>query len=178
MGSGKHLGFLRDIGDFRFKLWLDGNADKFLSEVGVVEDMSVLDFGCGSGRYSIAAARLVGGRGRVYSLDVDGEALKRLSKAVADEKLMNVSTIISKGSSSLPLDDATLDHVLLIDVLQEISDVDGLLKEAMRVLKGDGTLTVFPMHLRADDVIKIASRAGFRLKGRMYDKRILLFAKA
>jgi ubiquinone/menaquinone biosynthesis C-methylase UbiE len=63
-------------------------------------------------------------------------------------------------------------------VLQEISDVDDLLRETMRVLKGDGTLTVFPMHLHADDVVKIASRAGFRLKGRRYDKRILLFAKA
>jgi ubiquinone/menaquinone biosynthesis C-methylase UbiE len=63
-------------------------------------------------------------------------------------------------------------------VLQEISDVDDLLRETMRVLKGDGTLTVFPMHLHANDVVKITSRAGFRLKERRYDRNILLFAKA
>ena len=59
---------------------MDRNASKMLSEVGVGEGQSVLDFGCGSGTYSIPAARLVGDFGRVYSLDVNRGALDKLSR--------------------------------------------------------------------------------------------------
>jgi len=68
----KHLGFAKHLGEFRFKSWLDKNAYEFLAEVSVNKGQSVLDFGCGSGTYTIPAAKLVGESGRVYALDIRG----------------------------------------------------------------------------------------------------------
>jgi len=40
-----------------------------LRAVGVRGGLTVLDFGCGSGNYSIPAAKIVGEKGKVYTLD-------------------------------------------------------------------------------------------------------------
>ncbi|KYH37203.1 MAG: methylase involved in ubiquinone/menaquinone biosynthesis, partial [Candidatus Bathyarchaeota archaeon B24] len=71
----RHIGFLKEIDEVRFKRWLDRNAQEFLAEVGVGAGKVVLDFGCGSGTYTIPAARLVGDEGKVYALDVRKKAL-------------------------------------------------------------------------------------------------------
>lgn len=177
MGSGKHLGFLKDIGEFRFKLWLDGNAEKALKEMGVGEGEKVLDFGCGSGTYTLPAARLVGGRGVVYAQDVARSALEKLKRDAAAKGLDNVSTILSEGGSDIPLDDEVLDLVMLIDVLQEVQDRRGLLEEAFRVLKPDGALVVYPMHIDPGEVVADASRLGFKYERNAVKGRLLIFKK-
>jgi ubiquinone/menaquinone biosynthesis C-methylase UbiE len=108
---------------------LDRNASKMLSEVGIDEGQSVLDFGCGSGTYSIPAAKLVGKNGRIYSLDVSQGALQKLSKKAEREGLDNIVTLLSSGNDEIPIDNETQNHVLLIDVLQEISNKKSLLGE-------------------------------------------------
>jgi ubiquinone/menaquinone biosynthesis C-methylase UbiE len=178
MGSGRRLGFLKDLGEFRFKLWLDGNAEKALKEIGVGEGEKVLDFGCGSGTYTLPAARLVGGNGHVYALDVAQVALERIRRDSAVKGLDNISTILSEGGSDIPLDDGALDRVMLIDVIQEVQDRVGLLEEAFRVLKPEGVLVVFPMHITPGEVIADASRSGFKLDKRMVKERLLIFTKS
>jgi ubiquinone/menaquinone biosynthesis C-methylase UbiE len=51
-----------------------------LLEIGINEGQSVLDFGCGSGTYSLPAAKLVGKKGRIYSVDVNQGTLDNLSR--------------------------------------------------------------------------------------------------
>ena len=177
MSRGKHLGFLGHLGQFRFKMMLDRNASKMLSEVGIGEGKSVLDFGCGSGTYSIPAAKLVGKNGRIYSLDVSQGALDRLSRKAEKEGLDNIVTLLSSGNVDIPFDNEALNHVLLIDVLQEISDKETLLGEIHRILKPDGVMTVYPMHIDSNELIKLASNAKLRLKGRVFQERILVFEK-
>jgi ubiquinone/menaquinone biosynthesis C-methylase UbiE len=149
-----------------------------LSEVGIGEGQSVLDFGCGSGTYSIPSARLVGMNGRIYSLDVSQRALDKLSRKAEMEGLNNIVTLLSSGSVEIPLDNEKLDHVLLIDVLQEISDKETLLKEIHRILKPNGLMTVYPMHIDYNEVIRLASDVKLRLKGRKFQERILVFEKS
>jgi ubiquinone/menaquinone biosynthesis C-methylase UbiE len=156
---------------------LNRNASKMLSEVGIGEGQSVLDFGCGSGTYSIPAARLVGKNGRIYSLDVSRGALDKLSRKAEEEGLVNIVTLLSLGNVEIPTDNETQNHVLLIDVLQEISDKEGLFEEIYRILKPDGLTTVYPMHIDADEVIRLASNVKLRLKGRIFQEQILVFEK-
>jgi ubiquinone/menaquinone biosynthesis C-methylase UbiE len=85
---------LRHLGQFRFILMLDRNASKMLSEVGIGEGQSVLDFGCGSGTYSIPAAKLVGKNGRIYSLDVSQGALEKLSRQAPKKTLLSESRLL------------------------------------------------------------------------------------
>ncbi|GAI58777.1 unnamed protein product, partial [marine sediment metagenome] len=146
-----------------------------LSEVGIGEGQSVLDFGCGSGTYSIPAAELVGRNGRIYSLDVSRGALEKLSIKAEKEELDNIVTLLSSGNVDIPIENETLNHVLLIDVLQEISDKEPLLEEIHRILKPEGLMTVYPMHIDSNEVIRVASNVKLRLKGRKFQDRILVF---
>ena len=148
-----------------------------LSEVGISDGQSVLDFGCGSGTYSIPAAKLVGRDGRIYSLDVSQGALKKLSRMAKKEGVDNIITLLSSDDVEIPISNERLNNVLLIDVLQEISDKNTLFKEIYRILRPDGLMTVYPMHIDADEVINLASDLKFRLKRRIYKEQILVFEK-
>ena len=88
---------MRRLGEVRFKRWLDKNAYEVLAEVGVRAGMAVLDFGCGSGTYTIPAAKLVGEGGRVYALDINKRALDRMEKKARKEGLKNIVRIDSSG---------------------------------------------------------------------------------
>ena len=148
-----------------------------LSEVGISEAQSVLDFGCGSGTYSIPAAKLVGKNGRIYSLDISQKALQTIINKAEREGLDNIITLLSTGSIETSIENEEINHVLLIDVLQEISNTKTLLEEIYRILKPDGLMIVYPMHIDPNEVIKLASNLKFRLKRRIFQERILVFEK-
>jgi len=57
---------------------LESQTLKVLERIGIRKGQTVLDFGCGSGIYTIAVARIVGEQGRVYALDKDKGALGEL----------------------------------------------------------------------------------------------------
>ena len=173
----KHLGLARHLRDFRFKRWLDKNASEVLAGVGVKAGQVVLDFGCGSGTYTVAAGKLVGKEGRVYALDVSRKALDRMEKWAKQEGLENIVRIDSSGQEEIRLEDETLDYMLLIDVLQEIDDREALFDEAYRILKPGGVISVYPMHLAGEEVIRLATSRGFRLEDRKFNERILVFGK-
>jgi len=177
MGRGKHLRFLRHLGQFRFKMWLDRNASQVLSEVGIGEGDKVLDFGSGSGTFTIPAAKLVGNNGGVYALDVSRRALNKLDAKGEKEGLDNIVTLFSSGEVEIALSDRVLDHVLLIDVLQEIPDKKGLLDEVNRIMKSNGIVTVYPMHIDAEEVVRIASDSNLKLKEKKFQERVLVFEK-
>jgi len=174
---GKHLGFLRHLGEFQFKRWLDNNAHEFLVEVGLRQGQVALDFGCGSGTYTIPAAEIVGESGLVYALDVSSSALDKLENKANKMGIKNIVRIDSSGSVNIPIKDETLNHILMIDVLQEIEDKDKLFNEAFRTLNPEGTITIYPMHIEEKKIIKIASDKSLILKDKKYDDHILIFKK-
>lgn len=66
--------------------WLREHIEKVLIGIGIEKNQKVLDFGCGSGAYTIPAAKLVGKKGKVYALDKDAEALKTLKEKAKRER--------------------------------------------------------------------------------------------
>ena len=77
----------------------------------------------------------------------------------------------------MPLDDETIDAVTFIDVLQEIDDKNALFNEAHRILKRGGIVIVYPMHLKTEEVKRMASGGGLHLREEMHEGRILVFTK-
>jgi len=61
----------------RFTRWVE-EGKACLRAVGVRGGLTVLDFGCGSGNYTIPVAELVGATGRVYAVDQDRWKLRAL----------------------------------------------------------------------------------------------------
>lgn len=172
----KHFGFVRQLGEVRFKQWLDKNAHEFLEGVGAKSGQTVLDFGCGSGTYTIPTAKIVGESGLVYALDVSGTALDKMEKRADREGLKNIARI-DASEFDVRLEDASIDHVLLIDVLQEIGDREALFDRFYRILKLGGALIVYPMHIAEEEVMKLATKRPFVHKEKKYDGRILVFEK-
>lgn len=173
---GKHLGFVRQLGEFRFKQWLDNNAYEFLEDVGVKSNQMVLDYGCGSGTYAIPAAKIVGESGLVYALDISRTTLDKMEKRANREGLKNIARI-DASEFDVRLEDASIDHVLLIDVLQEIDDREALFDRVYRILKPEGAVIVYPMHMAGEEVIKLALKRPFVLQEKEFDDRILVFKK-
>jgi ubiquinone/menaquinone biosynthesis C-methylase UbiE len=116
------------------------NLSSRLQKSGVRAGQTVLDFGCGSGHFTIAAAKMVGENGKVYALDVHPLAIEAVKSKVAKEGLLNVRTILSDRNTGLP--DESVDVVLLYRTFYLVKDKRGLLDELHRVLKPDCILSV------------------------------------
>ena len=162
------------LGQFWFKMWLDRNASRVLSEAGIRKGQVVLDFGCGSGTYTIPAAKLVGEKGTVYGLDISRKALGKMQRKAEREGLRNIVRIDSSGGDKIPLEDETIDVMTLIDVLQEIDDKGALFDEAHRILKPGGIVIVYPMHIKKEEVERSGIARGLDLREEKYEGRILL----
>ena len=166
-----------ELGEVRFKRWLDENASEVLAEVGVRAGQAVLDFGCGSGTYTIPAAKLVGEGGRVYALDISGRALDRMEEKAKQEGIKNIVRIDASGGEEIRLEDETIDLMLLIDVLHKIDDRDALFDEAYRILKPGGVVSIYPMHVAEEEVERLATSRGLNLENRKFQGRFLIFRK-
>jgi len=72
------------------KIDLELQAFEVLERVGINRGQIVLDFGCGSGMYTIPAAKIVGEQGRVYALAKDKKALDELMQKAESTGLRNM----------------------------------------------------------------------------------------
>lgn len=148
-------------GEMEFREWLRDNALEVLRRVGVQREHIVLDYGCGSGIFTIPSARIVGERGRVFAVDVRTHSLERVREKAKKEGLANIETVLLDSSKIVTgLEDGSADAVLLYDVMQEIDDKRGLLRELHRVMRRDGFLSVFPMHMGTDKLLEIMDELG------------------
>ena len=145
--------------------WIEESGESILKYIGIKRGQKVLDFGCGSGNYTIPAARVVGEQALVYALDEDKETLDQLMSKAKSIGLKNITRVDASGKSRIRLDNESVDVVLLYDVLHyyyfpEEEDRRQLLYEVYRVLKPNGFLSLYSTHLeshrepRLDDVKK------------------------
>ena len=128
--------------------------EKEIKKLDLRRRQRVLDYGCGIGSYTFPAAKLVGEKGKVYALDRQPLAIKRIEEKARREGLHNVDTILSDEDTGLP--DESVDVVLLYGVLPEIERKESLLRELYRVLKPGGYLsTRFCFRMKKDRILEI-----------------------
>lgn len=70
-----------------------------LRKVGVEEGKTSLDYGCGSGRFTIPMAKIVGNKGKGYVLDVHPSFLERDKEVAQNEGLGNIETVLCDSST-------------------------------------------------------------------------------
>jgi ubiquinone/menaquinone biosynthesis C-methylase UbiE len=157
------------------KKWLDEVGERSLRQVGIRRGNVVLDFGCGSGNYTIPAARIVGEGGRVYALDKDRRELGKLMRKANSEGLKNIKKMETSGKLRIDLEDESVDVVLLYDILHyyyfpRADDRRRLLCEVYRILKPSALLSVYPTHLQSnkhpklEDIKREIDNANFHLE--------------
>jgi len=133
---------------------LEAHAFKILQKAGIKRGRIVLDFGCGSGTYTIPAAKIVGEKGKVYALDKDKKVLSELMQKAESAGLRNLRRIDTSGELKIPLADESVDIVLLYDVFHsyyfsQVADRKRLLEEVYRVSKRDAIISVWPKHMES-----------------------------
>jgi len=153
-------------GEMEFREWLREHADEVLKIVGVRRGYTILDYGCGPGTFTIASARIAGEQGRVYALDVRQRALERVGEEAKNEGFKNIVTMLADSSRmDVGLEDESVDAILVYDVMHDIDDKGRLLEELHRVLRRDGFLSIFPMHMGDERMLEIMDESGrFRLR--------------
>ena len=139
----------------KIKMDLEAHAFKALQKAGIKRGKTVLDFGCGSGTYTIPAAKIVGEEGIVYALDKDKKVLDELMQKAEYAGLENIKRIDTSGDLKIPLDDESVDIVLLYDVFHsyyfsQVADRRKLLEEVYRVSKRDAIISVWPKHMESE----------------------------
>jgi ubiquinone/menaquinone biosynthesis C-methylase UbiE len=148
---------------------LESRVLEVLQQIGIRRGQTILDFGCGSGTYTIPAAKIVGEQGGVYALDKDKEALDELMQKAEAAGLKNIERMDTSGELEIGLTDESVDVVLLFDVFHpyyfpQAGDRRRLLSEIYRIMKPSAFISVWPKHMESETEDEI-KKANFHLEG-------------
>ncbi len=104
----------------------------------------VLEVGCGTGYFTVPAARMIGDGGSLVAIDVVPESVELVSGKVQAANLKNVR-VVKADALETGLDTASFETVLLFGVIPSpMLPLNRLLPEMHRVLKQEGALAVWP----------------------------------
>ena len=119
----------------------------------------VVDAGCGEGYLSLEAARWAE---QVIAIDSSRDVLKRARQLARKRGVTNI--IWREGRiEALPLEEASVDVVLLSQALHHVPKPDAALCEAVRALKPGGTVLVLELRAHGQDWVR--ERLGDRWLG-------------
>jgi len=122
---------------------------KLLDEIGIKKGFTVIDYGCGPGRYIKKASQLVGENGKVIAVDIHKLAVESVKKRADKENLKNVTAVLADGYSC-DIEQNTADLVYALDMFHIIEQPEQLLKELHRLTKADGVLIIDDGHQPRD----------------------------
>lgn len=126
--------------------WLQTDGAKMLEQLGVRTGNTVVDYGCGEGRYTVPMSQVVGRQGTVYSVERDERAIAVVTERLAHFSEPNIVTFLNldhlETADILP--DRTVDAVFAFDVLQYVKDWDLLFGYFAKILKPNGIACIYP----------------------------------
>ena len=133
--------------------WEKEEGANIFSSIVNVSDPVILDYGCGAGNYSFAAAHAFKQKCKVYAVDINKQCLDYVSARTKDEKIGCVIPVKGREDYRHDFDDSFFDLVIYADMFHgEEKIYNGLhrfvmIEEAKRTLKDGGVLAVLPFHL-------------------------------
>jgi len=127
-------------------------SDK-LKEFGIKSGMTIVDYGCGPGRYILEASRLVGPTGKVLAVDIHPLAIKAVNKLVVKKNLSNVEAILAKGYHC-SIQDGSVDIIYALDMFHRVDDPRSFFAELKRICKPSGRLILEDGHQKREDTLK------------------------
>lgn len=99
---------------------------------------TVVDYGCGPGMLAVELAARVGPRGHVHGVDLNAAFLERARANAARAAVGDRVTFHRIVEDRIPLPDASVDRVIVKNVLEYVDDVAATLADFRRVLRPGG----------------------------------------
>jgi ubiquinone/menaquinone biosynthesis C-methylase UbiE len=154
-------------GAFRAMTWLMNVIDFFYPYVGkralgfgIKEGMTVVDYGCGPGRYTVKFVGIVGDKGKVIAADIHEMAIKAVRRKTKKQGIKNVETVLIDGyNSGLP--DNVADMVCALDMFFSVRKPKEFLKELNRIIKEDGVLVIDEGHQKREEAKRKILESGY-----------------
>lgn len=115
------------------------NPDSVLQKMGIAAGQVVLDFGCGTGVFTVAAGKIVGPQGYLYAVDIFPEMLQAVAQKFAGQPNLQ---LIQIADHRLPLQNNQVDFVLMGFVLHEVVEKEKTLQEIHRILRPTGKIGI------------------------------------
>ncbi|MCK4891111.1 MAG: methyltransferase domain-containing protein, partial [Candidatus Pacebacteria bacterium] len=154
------------------------NPDDIIKKINITSGMTVADFGCGAGYFTIPIAKLLTNSGKIYAIDVLSSALESVLSKAKLFGLLNIKTIRANveiiGGSKIK--DRSVNLVMLANILFQCNDYDSVLGEAKRIVKENGKIIIidwvpkkvplgpkFEHCLSEEDIKKISARNGLKI---------------
>jgi ubiquinone/menaquinone biosynthesis C-methylase UbiE len=151
------------------------NPESILKEIGLKKGYIFIDLGCGGGFFSIPAAIMVGGDGRVYALDADPKAIDVTREKAVAKGLRNLEYRVGRAEEEILCNDCA-DVIFFGNVLHDFEDPLKVLMNSKKMLKPAGRLIDLdwktkPMEIGPPQEIRFSeqkaseliSTAGFRI---------------
>jgi SAM-dependent methyltransferase len=145
------------------------SIDRVMDILKISEGKSVADIGAGSGWFTTRAAKRVGGKGKVYAVEINQEYIKHINERAKKENFTNIQTVLgAEDNPNLPQN--AVDAVLILKTYHEIAEPIKVLRNLRSSLKLNALVGVIDRNGKGDDhginkeaVVEEAKRAGFSL---------------
>jgi SAM-dependent methyltransferase len=114
--------------------WYQGRRrvlERAIARLGLAKEVRILDAGCGSGRNMVDLARY----GAVTGLELSPTSVRLARERCAGE-------VVVGSVMDMPFDDASFDLVVILDVMEHLSDDMGAFAELRRIVAPGGALLV------------------------------------
>lgn len=147
--------------------------DEILKNFNIGQGALIADIGCGTGYFTIPAAKIAGVNGKVFALDISNEMLMEVRQRATAEGLDNIEAILMQ-EYQIPLASNMVTNAFLAFVLHESEQPKRLLNETKRILKEDAQITIIEWEkkeakmgppvterLSQEEVISYLTEAGF-----------------
>ena len=133
-----------------------------VDKIGLSPGEKVLDYGCGTGSYSVEAAKQVGTEGIVYAADIHPLAIKKVQKRAKKQGLSNIYTIQTDFKTGL--EEKSIDVAICFDMLHDVPNYQDVLSEIHRVMKDDAVFAFDDHHQEEMEILSKFSEGLFKLQ--------------
>jgi len=119
-----------------FEYWRSAKLLRYLERAGITNLGQVLDDGCGGGGMCVSVAEETD---HVVGIDLSERFSNAGTRLAAELNTRNI-TFVQANGSNLPFPNRTFDTVLSHAVIEHVSDYEGYLREARRVMRSNGRM--------------------------------------
>lgn len=129
------------------------NPANVLDEFGIETGWTIIDYGCGPGRYLKKASEKVGEQGKVYAVDVHDIAINCAREVAEKNDLSNVFPV-KAFEYFVPIPEDSADLIYVLDVFHMVQKPSLFLQELHRLIKPGGSLILEDGHQKREQTLK------------------------